>query len=444
MVAREITVIKKARPDPIPDIPIDFPPLENLHLELMENKRKLKKNLPPLPIVKKKPIPDSIKITVPLASDGTVATKENFTSTSKPPADKQDISGKGKNRVSKPPTSEVQPSKENRRPSADLPHGSAKIKTSGKKISKDDSRRVVRSSTNDEDIDDDLINELGDDDVKTKPKKLKEKSTAPQGASESLRDPQKPQGSDVPVEDMEIDGEPEDDEELEEEGDEVEEEEEDDPYAGLSPEEREAREREEYVWRFRILKKKYKTAQIPEFNEHSDVAMMKQTYDRTVKELYLDESVDSYRTYLIGGFMAMELLAKNFLGVDLDGFTAHQMKQMSKYDSLLVELGERSYNRWGLNLPVEIRLLGFVVFQAGIFYVGKIIADKVGKTFGDMFKSLTGQKPIPSAGEGETPAEPKKRMRGPSIKVEDIKKMADHGKERKETLERNTEEDKDA
>jgi hypothetical protein len=35
-------------------------------------------------------------------------------------------------------------------------------------------------------------------------------------------------------------------------------------------------------------------------------------------------------------------------------------------------------------------------------------------------------------------------MRGTSIKVEDIKKMADHGEERKETLERNTEEDKDA
>ena len=54
-MVREITVVKKPRDDPLIDRPINFPPLENLHLDLMENKRKLKKNLPPIQVIKKKP-----------------------------------------------------------------------------------------------------------------------------------------------------------------------------------------------------------------------------------------------------------------------------------------------------------------------------------------------------------------------------------------------------
>ena len=63
---REIIVVKRPRATPLADIPINFPPLVNLHLELLENKKKLKKGLPLNPIVKKVAIPQP-----------SAATKEN-------------------------------------------------------------------------------------------------------------------------------------------------------------------------------------------------------------------------------------------------------------------------------------------------------------------------------------------------------------------------------
>lgn len=200
--------------------------------------------------------------------------------------------------------------------------------------------------------------------------------------------------------------------------------EEDDPYAGMSPEEREAKEKEEYMWRFRILKRQYKNVKVQEFNEHSDLSLMKSTYNRTVKELYLDDSVETYRTYLIGSFIVTEFVCTQWVGIDMSGFTRHQGMMLGKYDRLLIELGEKSYGSWGGSLPVEVRLIGMVLMQAGMFYLGKIIAEKVGSNVAELFRGITGQPPSEANSQSSSPTEqPKKKMKGPSIKAEDIKKM---------------------
>lgn len=330
MAPRRLTVIKKPRNDPLQDIPINFPPLENLHLELMENKRKIKKGLPLVPIQKKRPPP----LKVP--------EKENY--------EKQ----------------------------------TEKIKQDKPEKKK---RKVVIESSEEED---DNIKALEDDD------------------SEDLEN----------IKESEEDTEEEEDEETNEED-------EDDPYAGLSPEEREVKEKEEYLWRFRILKKQYKnpSTPIPSFNEHSDLGMMKNKYDETIKELYLDDTVESYRSYLVGGFMLMEFGCTQFMNIDLGGFTSQQMMLMHKYDRMLIELGEKSYNTWSTNLPVEIRLMGFVLFQAGIFYLGKIIAANFGSTFSELFQGMTGQPPSkPQETEPTEDVPKKKKMRGPRIRPEDLRR----------------------
>src|SRR6185503_3149555 len=43
------TIKPKPRSSPLPDLPIDFPDLKNLHLDLLENKDKLKYGLEPIP-----------------------------------------------------------------------------------------------------------------------------------------------------------------------------------------------------------------------------------------------------------------------------------------------------------------------------------------------------------------------------------------------------------
>nr|QBK85442.1 MAG: uncharacterized protein LCMAC101_00290 [Marseillevirus LCMAC101] len=316
----QLRVIKKPRAGGIPDHPINFPPLENLHLELLENKKKLKSGLPSVSPSKR---PTAIPIVVTKPSE----------------PEEEDVPEKKK-------------------------------------------KKVIHEKIDEED--EEMVSALGED---------------------------------IP------DEEGDEDEEDEDEEGEDEEEEEDDPYAGMTPEEREAMEKEEFIWRFRILKKKYKnpSVEIPDYNEHSDLPTMKRNYDRTIKELYLDESVETYRSYLLGSWIVMEFVSTQWLAIDLSGFTVQQTKMMHKYDSLLIELGEKSRERWGLNLPVEVRLLGFILIQAGIFYLGKIIATKFGNNVSEIFKGVTGQPSTPK----ETPKQSQKdkKARGPRIKASDIRKM---------------------
>ena len=345
-MVREITIIKKSRDDPIIDKPINFPALENLHLDLMENKKKLKKNLPLIQVVKKKPVVSaSVAAAAATVVAATTVAEENL-----------------KPKPTEPP-----------------------------------------------DDDAGMLEELGADGDDDSPESLEIEIT--------------PEKSEEPLVVESVVSEPQEDEE-------------DDPYSGLSPEEREVKEKEEYIWRFNILRKQHKSKGIPTFNEHDDLNMMKTTYERTIREIHLENSVDSYRTYLISGFMVMEFVCVNWAGLDLTGFTSQQMLMMDKYDRLLIELGERSYNRWGMNLPVEVRLIGFILLQAGMFYLGKIIADKAGSSMAELFKGIVGQNTKTRSGsEGESGVRvedvdgPRKKMRGPSIKVEDIKKMTDDHEE---------------
>lgn len=312
------------------DIPIDFPPLENLHLELIENAKKLKKGLPLIPIKLKEP-------------------KE--------------------------------------------------IENLQKKLK----HTISDTSQNSSKEPQDLVFERNVD-----PEFLKDV-----GEPEETGSINEEQFSQEAPDDIE-----EDDEEMEEE----------DPYAGMTPEEREAAEKEEYLWRFRILRRKHRNANIPQYNEHSDLRMMKLNYDRTVKDLMMDQTVNQYRTYLTLGFVAIEWVGTQMLSIDLRGFSKQQAVMMDSYDALLVELGEKRQETWTSNLPVEIRLLGMIIMQAVIFYAGKVISSNYGGQIADIFQGLTGRKVDQKDNLSDSyqwtstqNERPRKKMRGPRVKPRDIK-----------------------
>jgi hypothetical protein len=115
----------------------------------------------------------------------------------------------------------------------------------------------------------------------------------------------------------------------------------------------------------------------------------------------LDDNVDTYRTYLFGSWLAIEFVCTQWIGIDLSGFTKYQSLMLHKYDKLLIELGEKSRKSWGANLPVEVRLVGLVLFQAGVFYLIKVVAGKFGCSVADLFSIFMGQPLSPdSAGAG--------------------------------------------
>lgn len=186
-------------------------------------------------------------------------------------------------------------------------------------------------------------------------------------------------------------------------------------HTSLTQQEEEDSKRE-LLFKFELLKKSYKTDSIPEFTIHSDYHHMKKTYESTLRTLSLDKSVEDYKKYLIGGFMLMEFVCGNWLGFDMSGFTQQQIISMNSYEKLLIELGEKSYVPSGSKWPVEVRLLFLVIMNAAFFIISKMILKKTGSNLMNMMNSMNAQSSPPNAPQ----IVKKRKMKGPSISVDDI------------------------
>lgn len=160
----------------------------------------------------------------------------------------------------------------------------------------------------------------------------------------------------------------------------------------------------ELLFKFDLLRKSYKTANIPEFTIHSDYLTMQRTYDSTIRQVNVDNNIDTYKSYLITGFYITEFVLGYWLKFDMQDFTKQQIVSMNKYEHLLIELGEKNYVPEGSKWPVEIRLLFTILINAAIFIVTKLVMKKIG---GSLFGTQddTAQQP------------PKRRMRGPDVNL---------------------------
>ena len=167
----------------------------------------------------------------------------------------------------------------------------------------------------------------------------------------------------------------------------------------------------EILFKFDLLKKSYPNGSIPEYSVHTDYNTMKKSYDDTVRRLSLDSTVDNYKQYLIGGFMACEFLLGNFFNLEMQGFTQQQILSMNQYEKLLIELGEKSYIPTGSKWPVELRLLFMIIINAGVFIVSKMILKKTGANLLGMMNSMNAPKAVQQS---------RKKMRGPNIDINNL------------------------
>ena len=161
----------------------------------------------------------------------------------------------------------------------------------------------------------------------------------------------------------------------------------------------------ELLFKFDLLRKSYKNANIPEFTIHSDYNTMQRTYDSTIRQVNVDNNIETYKSYLITGFYITEFVLGYWLKFDMQDFTKQQIVNMNKYEHLLIELGEKNYVPEGSKWPVEIRLLFTILINAAIFIITKMVMQKIGSNLFSMM------------GEDQSQAVPKRRMRGPDINL---------------------------
>ena len=187
---------------------------------------------------------------------------------------------------------------------------------------------------------------------------------------------------------------------------------------GMDTLEEEDELKRELLFKFELLKKSYKNANIPEFTMHSDYRNMNQTYENTLRQVSLDSNVEGYKSLLVGGFMLLEFVLGFWLKFDMSGFTQQQVLNMNQYERLLIELGEKSYVPGGSQWPVELRLLGLIVMNAIIFIISKMILKKTGSNLVGLMNSVNTVMGAPNQ-------KPKRRMRGPTVDLESIPDVGD-------------------
>ena len=194
----------------------------------------------------------------------------------------------------------------------------------------------------------------------------------------------------------------------------------------ISEEEKEKQEKDELLFNFMVLRRKYPNLEIPEFTEHSDITTMRRAYDQILRKVSLDSSVDNYKKYLIGGFAVLEWVATNWLGIDLSGLTQHQIAGMNSYERLLVELGEKNFSVQGSRFPVEVRLLFMMLFNAGLFYIQKMLMTGSGNSGnGGGFNIMNMFFGGGNTNQQQTQQKKKRRpMGGPTITPDDIENLS--------------------
>lgn len=201
------------------------------------------------------------------------------------------------------------------------------------------------------------------------------------------------------------------------------------------PEETENEKKRKIIRRLRTLRKINPNLNIPseDFTVDDDLELMENTLNEVVMDIKVDQNLTIYKTFMQGYFVGTEFLA-GMVDIDMVGFAAAQMKQIRRYDSLLLELAEKNSGGWAANLPVELRLLGLVMINTAVYFAFRYIYKNKGAAQANMFMgvydslpSFDGSSPttsvsaptstsplaVPSA--SETP-----KVRGPSINLKDI------------------------
>jgi hypothetical protein len=103
--------------------------------------------------------------------------------------------------------------------------------------------------------------------------------------------------------------------------------------------------RADYRVKFSCLKQAYAELGISDnpFSDDDPPAKIKELFDSYVKKVYIDSSVAQNKIYLLIAWIIIEATAQRWIGVTLSNYTMTQIENISRYQGVLIQIGEQSY-----------------------------------------------------------------------------------------------------
>lgn len=184
-----------------------------------------------------------------------------------------------------------------------------------------------------------------------------------------------------------------------------------------SQDDQEITKKRDILFKFKILRRTYKEATIPEYNEYSELKTLEREYDSVVRQLSLDATVANYTKYLTIGFFVFEFILSSVFKIeDIKGFTQQQLLGMNQYEKILFEIGEKNMVTPSSKWSPEMKLVGLIVLNGAVFVGTKMLFRSTGQNIMNMLNQNSGSTTQSAPPQGS--ARPK--MRAPDIDLKTL------------------------
>lgn len=147
-------------------------------------------------------------------------------------------------------------------------------------------------------------------------------------------------------------------------------------YKNMTPEQQQE-EHQLFKSKFTTLRRSNPGVHFDEPAEDSSLDFKHTEFEKIVRDIMVDKSRLRWRTYLAVMFAGIEIFCFVKLGYNISGYAEMEMDSMDDYDAMLIELG-KNWLTTGANIPVEIRIVGTALVNAGILVLLRTLTDKLG------------------------------------------------------------------
>jgi hypothetical protein len=138
------------------------------------------------------------------------------------------------------------------------------------------------------------------------------------------------------------------------------------------------RYRTEFTVKLNILRGSFPEYNFADLPMESSLDAVHDIYAGYVKQVVVSLNCSQYKIYLVIMFLAIEAFGVKVLKLNMGGFTMSQLRIMNRYDSLLIELGEKYYIGGESSWSAEARLAFMGITSALTFLVVKYLSNYIG------------------------------------------------------------------
>lgn len=145
------------------------------------------------------------------------------------------------------------------------------------------------------------------------------------------------------------------------------------------PFEQQDKYRARFKARFLVLKESWGDV-IPDIDDNMSLYELDELYSEYIKNIQIKHNNSKYKVYIVVMWLVIEFACIK-MGLNISGYTMHQLKTMNKYEKYLIEMGEKNYYNeiMGEQWSAEMNIIFLALINAVCLIVIKVLGDYLGE-----------------------------------------------------------------